>query len=127
MKIIALFVAGGLGTLARFFMQTWANHWGTYLPYGTLLVNAIGSFFISFVVGISVSSPGMLSPLLQATLTVGFLGGFTTYSSFNNETLLYFTQGYFMRGMINVFLMFLVCMIFGVLGLILAKRLSVLL
>ncbi len=124
MKVFALFMAGGVGTLCRFFMQTWASNFlGNYLPYGTMLVNALGSFLISFVMGISLAIPGLVSPLLQAGLTVGFLGGFTTYSSFNYETLLYFTQGELIKGACNVFLMIIICVSFGCLGLVLAKKL----
>ena len=79
-------VAGGLGSGARYLVGQWASSAiGVAFPYGTLIVNLTGSFILGAVVQLSMS--GNWSPELRAAVATGFLGGFTTYSSFNQEAL----------------------------------------
>jgi CrcB protein len=84
--MILVMLAGGLGSGARYVVGQWSSGAvGTAFPYGTLIVNLVGCFILGAVV--QLSSSGSWSPELRATIAVGFLGGFTTYSSFNQETL----------------------------------------
>ena len=81
---IALF--GALGCLARYFLSGWVYDLiGRTLPYGTLAVNVIGAFLIGLVMEFSLRSTAV-SPELRIGLTIGFLGGFTTFSTFSYET-----------------------------------------
>ncbi len=67
-------------------MGLWARSaLGTGFPYGTLIVNVVGCFFIALVSQLALSTT-LVSPTLRLTLTTGFMGGLTTYSSFNYET-----------------------------------------
>ncbi|MEO7156714.1 MAG: fluoride efflux transporter CrcB [Vicinamibacterales bacterium] len=86
MMVVWVMVAGGLGSGARFMVGQWAAQTlGLSFPYGTLLVNLIGCFLLGAVV--QLSAAGTWSPDLRAAIAAGFLGGFTTYSSFNQETM----------------------------------------
>jgi CrcB protein len=87
--IAALLIAaaGALGTLARYLAALGAQRLlGVRFPYGTFAVNVIGSFIIGAAMTYFVSREAMDSHLRMA-LTIGFLGGFTTYSSFAFETV----------------------------------------
>lgn len=84
--LIWVMVAGGLGSGARYLAGQWANAaLGASFPYGTVIINLSGCFALGAVV--QLASAGSLSPELRTAIAVGFLGGFTTYSSFNQESL----------------------------------------
>jgi CrcB protein len=86
-KLVLVCLGGALGSGARYLVATWATGiFGPQLPAGTLLVNVAGSFLIAVVIGLSLGGAGV-SPNLRLFLTTGVMGGFTTYSAFNYETL----------------------------------------
>ena len=79
-------LAGAIGTGARYFVASFtANRFGLDFPYGTLTVNIVGCFLMAWVM--QTAAVAQWSPQLRATVTIGLLGGFTTYSSFNFETM----------------------------------------
>jgi fluoride exporter len=92
-----LFIGTGgfLGSISRFlasrFMQ---NNFPSAFPFGTLLVNVTGCLLIGFIYGISERST-LLTPGWKMFLTVGFCGGFTTFSTFANENLALLRDGDF--------------------------------
>lgn len=94
---------------------------GTSFPYGTLIVNLVGSFLIALIMEISIRSAGF-SPNLRLALTTGFMGGLTTYSSFNYETTSMVLGDAPMRGLLNMLVTVVGCLGAGVLGLWLARR-----
>ncbi|HJL87356.1 MAG TPA: CrcB family protein, partial [SAR324 cluster bacterium] len=78
-------LGGGAGAVARFLVARQMGHWlGDYLPYGTLTVNAIGSWMLGFLSVYLMDRPE-ISPLVRLGLAVGFLGAFTTFSTFSYE------------------------------------------
>jgi fluoride exporter len=92
MMLLWVMIAGGLGSGARYLVGRSAlATFGGSFPYGTLIVNLVGCFALGIVV--QIASSGEWSPELRATIAVGFLGGFTTYSSFNQETLMLVSSG----------------------------------
>jgi len=81
-KIILIAAAGASGTLARYWLSGWADQrWGGTFPAGTLAVNALGCFAIGFLFH-ATEEKYLIDPALRSAVFVGFLGGFTTFSSF---------------------------------------------
>ena len=79
-------LAGAIGTGARYAVGLWAEgRLGSAFPYGTLIVNVVGCFLIAVVMQ-TAASVATFPPTLRFALATGFLGGFTTYSSFGYET-----------------------------------------
>jgi CrcB protein len=79
-------LGGALGTGARYLVGGLAARWlGAELPYGTLLVNVIGSFLIGLVQELALAA--VMPERARVVLAVGVLGGFTTYSAFAYESL----------------------------------------
>jgi CrcB protein len=85
-------------------------------------VNVVGSFALSLVAAIG--AEGSLSPTARLVLSVGVLGGFTTYSSFNHQTLAYLDSGDFATAAFNVALTLTACLAASVAGLWLGRFLS---
>ncbi len=85
-------LGGFLGANARYLLQTWAaGRWGPDFPYGTLLANASGSLLIAFFLTLATGRLAV-SPETRLFIAVGFLGGFTTFSSLSYETFLLFAR-----------------------------------
>ena len=85
--LVAMGIGGALGAVARFAVSRQVNLWlGAMIPWGTLAVNVLGSFLLGFLVA-WFRSRTALSPEWQALWTVGFLGAFTTFSTFSLETI----------------------------------------
>lgn len=79
-------LGGFLGANARYLLQQWAaQHWGPEFPYGTLLANISGSFVIAFFLTLATGRL-TIAPEVRLFVAVGFIGGFTTFSSFAYET-----------------------------------------
>ena len=79
-------MGGGVGSLARYFFSVWIGGlWNGTFPLGTFLINLIGCFLIGFLGG--AAERVTIDPPVRLLLQVGFLGGFTTFSSFGLETV----------------------------------------
>jgi len=120
-RLVWVCVGGAFGSGARYLMSGWVQErLGAGFPWGTLSVNVLGSFLISLIMQLSLST-GSVSPLLRITLTTGVLGGFTTYSAFNYETLGYMQdKAWFLAGM-NIAATGVACLAAGFLGQWLAR------
>ena len=121
-----VFVGGGVGAAVRFFMTTAAARWGAAFPFGTLAVNAVGSFLMGLVMGailLLTEKYGLIAESLRLLLAVGFLGGLTTFSSFSFETLLLLKGGSCLLAFCNVALQILAGLLLAALGMVLAKAL----
>lgn len=85
MKLLLLFIAGGAGTLLRYGLSSLVQrHAGVSFPWGTLAVNMIGCFLFGWLWSLF-EGRVEVSRELRAVVLVGFLGGFTTFSSFAFE------------------------------------------
>jgi fluoride exporter len=84
--LLLVCLGGALGSGARYLVGLAMTRLASPgFPWGTLLVNVLGCFAIELVV--QAGSKANLSPLAVLTLTTGVMGGFTTYSAFNNQLL----------------------------------------
>jgi CrcB protein len=117
-RLLLVCVGGALGSGLRYLLSTWtARAFGADFPRGTFLVNATGSFVLAFLVGL----PGTTLPQeARLFLGTGVLGGYTTYSSFNHETLALLDGGAPALAALNVALTVVGCLVFGIAGLAVA-------
>ncbi len=113
--------AGALGCGARYLVGLAVGQ--RAFPYATLVVNLVGSFLIALVWELSLKA-GMFSDNMRLALTTGFMGGLTTYSSFNYETTAMANKGEMGRALLYVGGTLIGCMVAGLLGLWLARRIS---
>jgi len=99
-----LFIALGAaaGANARYLAGVWAgDHFGAAFPAGTLLVNVTGSLILGFLAALA-GGRLALSPELRLLLAVGFLGSYTTFSSFTVESLALTQEGGLWAALVNV-------------------------
>jgi len=120
-RVLIVFGAGGAGSVARYLVGLAVGR--RDFPYATLTVNLVGSFLIAFVLELALLRKDVPANL-QLALTTGFMGGFTTYSSFNAETTRLVLDGHSMRGIANVGLTLLGAFTAGLAGLWLARRIA---
>lgn len=122
-EFVLVCAAGAAGTGARFALSSGlAMLLGSHFPYGTIAVNVLGSFLISAIAYASAVSDAV-DPTLRVVLTTGFLGGFTTYSAFNHETVVSLQHALWVRALANVGLTLLGCLAAGFAGIAVARRL----
>ena len=81
--IFGIALGGALGTVARYWLGGLAQRYSAFFPYGTLTINVTGSLALGFLVRYLLATPA--GPELRAALTIGFCGGFTTFSTFSYE------------------------------------------
>jgi len=122
-RLFWICLGGAVGTGARYILAGWVLRLlGPAFPFGTLLINLLGSFAISVVMHLALSAK-LIAPTLRLTLATGVLGGFTTYSTFNYETLAYLREGNWAVGITNVAATVLLCLAAGIAGLAFARGL----
>jgi CrcB protein len=83
-------------------------------------VNVVGSFLLGAIMHIGLAT-ALMSPGLRLVLATGVMGGFTTYSTFNHETIEYLREGAFALAGLNVAVTLLLCLLAGALGLVSAR------
>lgn len=123
LQLIAIALGGAVGSVARFLAANMvATQFGTRFPYGTLMVNLVGSFLIGLMY-ILIVEKFKMSAEIRGLVMVGFLGAFTTFSTFSLEILDMLKSG----ALIGAALYLLVSVIVGVanvwLGMQLGKNL----
>lgn len=96
-------VGGALGSISRYLLGAWVQSVSRSInfPYGTLAVNLVGCFVIGFLAQL-VESRGLFTSESRAFVFIGVLGGFTTFSSFGNETLNLARDGQVINAVVNV-------------------------
>jgi CrcB protein len=122
MQLLYIGAFGALGCMARFLLSGWVQAFGgRVLPVGTLAVNVLGSLLIGLIMEGSLRST-LLSADLRVGLTVGFLGGFTTFSTFSYETVRLLEEGSYLAAGANVLLNAAVCLAAAAAGILLARQ-----
>ena len=98
--IWAIALGGAAGTVARYLLSLGMQRTSNEFPFGTFLINVTGSFLIGMLARV-LSTPGS-NPVLRAALTIGFCGGFTTFSTFSAEFVNLVEQGRALRAIVYV-------------------------
>ena len=123
MNYALVFLGGGVGAAARYFIGGMVHRFtAPDFPYGTLVVNVVGCLAIGFLMTFF-EERFIVNPYLRVFLTIGLLGGFTTFSSFSFETMALLRDGSYMLGIINVVVTVVVCLLATWIGLIIGKLL----
>jgi CrcB protein len=123
-QLIVIALGGAFGSVARFLVSSGVYHWlGRGFPYGTLAVNVIGSFLIGLLAETLILQRVTFALEYRAAVLVGFLGGFTTFSSFSLETLYLIEQGALSKAAVNIALSVVVCLLATWLGLLVGRSL----
>ncbi len=122
-EIVAIGLGGAVGAMARHGVAHACNIlFGTNFPYGTLIVNVAGSFLIGIIFVLLVER-ALLPPVWRSILIVGFLGAFTTFSTFSLQTLALFEEGRAGAALVYVGSSVIICVLAAALGLVLARQL----
>lgn len=104
LKYVIVGIGGCIGSIARFWVGSYIGaRMGTRFPYGTFVVNISGSFLIGFSVTL-LTAKANLSPNWRYFIPVGLIGGYTTFSTFEFETLRSVQDGLFVNASLNVVL-----------------------
>jgi len=123
-RFLLVCVGGAVGTGARFLVSSYARDvLGPAFAWGTLAVNLVGSFLLGVLMELGLTT-GLVSPTARVVLATGVLGGFTTYSSFNYETLRYAQDGAWPRAIGYVAATLVGCFAAGIAGVVLARRIA---
>ena len=117
-----VFAAGGAGSATRYLVGLWAaDRFGPAFPYGTLIVNLSGCLLIG--AAWQAAAAQSWNPDVRVAAIAGFLGGFTTYSAFNQETLLLLQSGATGAAVVNIAATLVGGLAAGWLGLVVARQL----
>ena len=121
LSIAAIAVGGGCGSVARFLVAREMESWlGNFLPYGTLIVNVLGSLALGWLATVFLARPE-INIALRLGIAVGFLGAFTTFSAFSFESVQLMLNGTVWRAALNVAANTVVCLGMCYLGMQLAR------
>jgi CrcB protein len=119
MQILLVFIGGGLGSVCRFAISAFAvRYYPSTFPWGTLWANLLACLILGVLVGLSVRN--LLPPPYRFLLMSGFCGGFSTFSTFSNETLGLLQSGQYAQAAANVLLSLLI----GLISLYLGMRIA---
>jgi fluoride exporter len=122
-RVLLVGLGGAVGSCLRFLVATWAERvFGTRMPWGILGVNVVGSFLIAMVAVLAISKADTITPTVRIAIATGFIGGLTTYSSFNQDTLAMFDRRAYALAFGYIALTLCACLAAGVLGATLARR-----
>ena len=111
LQLVFVALGGALGALGRYWVSNHIVSNARYeLPYGTLLCNVLGSFLMG-VCFVLVLEKAKLSPEMRPLLMVGFMGAFTTFSTFSLEAVTLLQEGHIMSAAVYVLLSVLLCLL----------------
>jgi fluoride exporter len=101
-RLLLVGLGGAIGSVLRYVTSLLAVHWlGEQFPYGTLIVNLVGSFAIGLVHQVAIDTL-LIPDNLRLFLTTGVMGGLTTYSAFSYETARLIETGAWPQAWVNI-------------------------
>ncbi|GGB58315.1 fluoride efflux transporter CrcB [Shewanella inventionis] len=114
-NVLLVALGGSIGAVLRYLLSIFMIQlFGSSFPFGTLLVNLLGSFLMGVVYALGQLSH--VSPEIKALIGVGLLGALTTFSTFSNETLLLLQEGHWHKAVLNVLLNVTLCLFMVYIG-----------
>jgi CrcB protein len=120
---LAISVAAIVGANVRYLLSRFAvKEFGPVFPYGTLVINIVGSFIVGFFV-IWTTERVLLDPRWRLLVVVGFCGSFTTFSSYAFESMSFFEHGQWGLMLANIFSNNLLCLAGALAGMAVARAL----
>lgn len=120
--LLAIFVGGGLGSLARYGLGKWVSGiLPATFPYGTLAANVVSSLLLGLFLGATIAKPENENQL-RFLIAVGFCGGFSTFSTFSAETLELFRNDMLLYAGMNVISNLIICVVMIMAGMWLTKN-----
>lgn len=120
-KVLWISIGAVIGANLRYWVGDWAaQRFGSSFPYGTLLINISGSFLLGLIISMSMEN-FIIDPRLRLLLTIGFLGSYTTFSTYAYESIALISQGQWGLGLFNLLGSSLLGALFAVLGIWLGK------
>ena len=123
-QIIAIALGGACGAVVRFLVSTGLYQWlGRGFPYGTLVVNVVGSFLIGLLTEALILQRIAITLEYRAAILVGFIGAFTTFSTFSLETIYLLEQGSLNKAALNIVVSVVGCLLAVLIGLLCGRTL----
>jgi fluoride exporter len=120
---LAISVAAILGANLRYVLSRFAaKEFGPVFPYGTLVINVLGSFIVGLFITWTTERV-LIDPRWRLLVVVGFCGSFTTFSSYAFESMSFFEQGQYGLMLANIFSNNLLCLGGALAGVALARAL----
>ncbi|MBR9866337.1 fluoride efflux transporter CrcB [uncultured Amphritea sp.] len=111
LHLFSVAAGGAAGALARYWVSAYlVNNAQFRLPYGTMLCNVLGSFLMG-VFFVLIMEKARINPEFRPVLMVGFLGAFTTFSTFSLEAVTMLQEGHIMSAAIYILMSVVLCMV----------------
>ncbi len=121
-QLLMIALGGALGALGRYGLANVSHAvLGRNFAYGTLIVNVLGSLLIGFAAILLLER--VTGSAIRGFILIGFLGAFTTFSTFSYETLSFLEQGEILKSLLNVFTNVGFCLIATWIGIMIARQL----
>jgi len=121
--LILVFIGGGFGSLARYGTGKAFSAWPSSFPYGTLTANILACLILGIFTGWAAFRTPDATAAYRAFIAVGFCGGFSTFSTFSNDTVQLMVSNRWMDAILNIFVSLISCLCTTVFGMWLGKQL----